>query len=96
MNLFSMREKYVFYIAILLSIFLFFVRPILDMLKKRGAGNLPLRQIKDVYVKNEKGKIQGAAEAPAIEEKQPSAVTEAMRDKVLVGAIVKEWVREGA
>jgi flagellar M-ring protein FliF len=89
--------KYVFYIAILLSLFLFVVRPLMNMLKKRDA--LPIRQIKDVYVKGQKdkaGKAQlDASPAAALEERPQSALTEAMKDKALVGSIIKEWVREG-
>ncbi|MBA4416639.1 MAG: flagellar M-ring protein FliF [Syntrophus sp. (in: bacteria)] len=91
--------KYVFYIAILLSIFLFLVRPILDILKRRGGSALPLRQMKDTYVKGEGAKGQQlnapAAAAAAIEDKAQNALTEAMKDKALVGSIIKEWVREG-
>jgi flagellar M-ring protein FliF len=89
--------KYVFYIAILLSLFLFVIRPLMNMLKKRGGDALPIRQIKDVYVKGQKaGKAQlDASPAAALEEKPQSALTEAMKDKALVGSIIKEWVREG-
>ncbi len=88
--------KYVFYIAILVSIFLFFVRPLLDMFKKRGNAALPLRQIKDVYVKGEKEQQLHAPASHSIEEKQlPNPLMEAMKDKALVGSIIKEWVREG-
>jgi flagellar M-ring protein FliF len=88
--------KYVFYIAIILSIFLFLVRPILDMLKRRGGTALPARQVKDVYVKGGKEQQLHASATPAIEEKQPpNPLAEAMKDKALVGSIIKEWVREG-
>jgi flagellar M-ring protein FliF len=88
--------KYVFYIAILLSVFLFFVRPLLDMLKKRGNTSLPLRPVKDVYVKGGKEQHLNAPATPAIEERQLSnPLMEAMKDKALVGSIIKEWVREG-
>ena len=89
--------KYVFYIAILLCLFLFVVRPLMNMLRKRGGDSLPLKQIKDVYVKNqkaEKGQLDSAPGA-ALEEKPQSALTEAMKDRALVGSIIKEWVREG-
>ena len=92
--------KYVFYAAILISIFLFVVRPVLNMLKKRGGEPVALQQIKDVYVKGQKGEkaeqLNAPAAAPALEEKKPpNALEEAMKDKVLVGSIIKEWVREG-
>jgi hypothetical protein len=32
---------------------------------------------------------------PSIENKQQMALTDAMKDKALVGSIIKEWVREG-
>ena len=48
-------------------------------------------QIKDVYVKSG----GTAAEIPSFENKQQSAITDAMKDKALVGSIIKEWVREG-
>jgi flagellar M-ring protein FliF len=88
--------KYVFYIAILLSIFLFLVRPILDILKRRGGSALPLRQMKDTYVKGAKGQqLNTPSAAPAIEDKAQHALAEAMKDKALVGSIIKDWVREG-
>ncbi len=92
--------KYVFYVAILLSIYLFILRPILNILKKRGTDTVALHQIKDVYTKNQKtaGKtpLNPPVGAPALEEKPQSALTEAMKDKALVGSIIKEWVKEGA
>ncbi|HEY3277587.1 MAG TPA: flagellar basal-body MS-ring/collar protein FliF [Syntrophorhabdaceae bacterium] len=93
--------KYVFYIAILLSLFFFVVRPILNMLKKRGGEALPLNQIKDLYIKGgekpekgQKGQLQ-PPQTPALEDKPPNPALEAMKDKTLVGSIIKEWVREG-
>lgn len=36
------------------------------------------------------------ADVPSIENRQQSmALTDAMKDKALVGSIIKEWVREG-
>jgi hypothetical protein len=34
-------------------------------------------------------------EIPSVENKQQTALTDAMKDKALVGSIIKEWVREG-
>jgi hypothetical protein len=50
-----------------------------------------LKQVKDVYVKG--AGPQGAA---AIEDKGQGAISEALKDKALVGTIIKEWVKEGA
>jgi uncharacterized protein YodC (DUF2158 family) len=49
-----------------------------------------LKQGKDVYVKS--GGPEGAA---VIENKGQGAIAEAFKDKALVGAIIKEWVKEG-
>jgi hypothetical protein len=48
--------------------------------------------VKDVYVKG--SGPEGAA--AAIEDKSQGAIAEALKDKALVGAIIKEWVKEGA
>ena len=81
-------SKYVFYLVIVIAIFLFIVRPLMGLLTKRGPA-LPLKQVKDVYVKS-------GGEAAAIENKGQVALADAMKDKALVGAIIKEWVKEGA
>jgi flagellar M-ring protein FliF len=82
-------SKYGFYLAMVIALFLFLIKPMLSILKTRGSA-VPLKQIKDVYVKSE----QSGPEA--IEDKQQSALVSAMKDKALVGSIIKEWVREGA
>ena len=82
--------KYAFYIVIFLAVFFFLVKPLLNILKSR-VEKAPLQQIKDVYIKS--GGVTG--EVPSIENKQQSALADAMKDKALVGSIIKEWVREG-
>jgi hypothetical protein len=51
-----------------------------------------LKKVKDVYVKGPS--LEGAA--AAIEDKAQGAIVDALKDKALVGAIIKEWVKEGA
>jgi len=82
--------RYAFYIVIFLAVFFFLVKPLLNILKSR-VERAPLQQIKDVYVKS--GGATG--EVPSIENRQQMAITDAMKDKALVGSIIKEWVREG-
>jgi flagellar M-ring protein FliF len=82
-------SKYVFYIVILLSVFFFLVRPIFSVFKGRPQ-TATLQRVKDVYVKG------GNTEAPAIEDKAQAAMLDAFKDKALVGAIIKEWVKESA
>lgn len=81
-------SKYAFYLIIVVAIVLFIVRPLMGLLTKRHPA-LPLKEVKDVYVKS-------AGEAAAVEGKGQAALTDAMKDKALVGAIIKEWVKEGA
>jgi flagellar M-ring protein FliF len=83
--------KYAFYIAIFFALFFFLVKPLLGILKSRSERE-PINQIKDVYMKS----AGAGADVPSIENRQPStALTDAMKDKALVGSIIKEWVREG-
>ncbi len=85
--------KYGFYLLIIVAIFFLLVRPILGMMKTR-TDKTSLNQIKDMYVKNA---VAAGAEMPApLENKAQAALTDAMKDKALVGAIIKEWVKEGA
>ena len=88
--------KYGFYAAIFLSVFLFLVHPLMDVLKRRGSGGrLAVHQAKDIYVKGgAQNQIQGQA-MPALEDKPSSPLMEAMKDKALVGSIIREWVKEG-
>ena len=81
--------KYLFYLIIVLCLFLFVLRPFFKMFQKRET-NLPLQQVKDVYVK---GAVGEPAAIPAPEKPQP-AVNDALRDKALVGSIIREWVKE--
>jgi flagellar M-ring protein FliF len=83
--------KYVFYLVIVLCLFLFVLRPFFRMFQK-GEANLPLQQVKDVYVKGSGGE-PAAIPAP---EKPQSSVTAALKDKELVGSIIREWVKETA
>jgi flagellar M-ring protein FliF len=83
-------SQYVFYLVIVVAIFFFVIRPLLSIFKRRGPA-LPLKQVKDVYVKG-----AGPEGAAAIEDKNQGAISEALKDKALVGTIIKEWVKEGA
>lgn len=83
-------SKYVFYLVIFAAIILFVIRPLLSIFKKRGP-TLPLKHVKDVYIKN--NSPEGAS--AVIEDKAQGALVDAMKDKALVGTIIKEWVKEG-
>jgi flagellar M-ring protein FliF len=90
-DLFMNIARYGLYAIMVVSFFVFLVRPILGMVKG-GEPSLPLKEIRDVYVKKNEG-----GETKAIEEKRPgSDLASAMKDRALVGSIIKEWVREGA
>ena len=91
--------KYVFYAVIIMSIFLFVVKPVLSLLKG-GSRSTPLRQVKgvkDVYM----GSGGGGAVSENIEAvtagspKMQTALVSALQDKALVKSIIKEWVKEG-
>ncbi len=94
--------KYAFYVVILLSVFLFIIKPILGLMKGRG-GPVSVRQIKgmkDVYVgSGSAGAAAGLAtesvEAVTAGAKQQPALVSALQDKALVKSIIKEWVKEG-
>ncbi len=79
--------RYVFYVIIALAIFFFLIKPLLAILKAKTERS-SLAQVKDVYVKS------SVTETAAIENKQQNALTDAMKDKALVGSIIKEWVKE--
>lgn len=82
--------KYAFYMVILAAVFLFVIRPLMSLLKAR-ADRAPMYQVKDIYVKG-----GAAAEAATpIENKQQAALSNAMKDKTIVGSVIKEWVKEG-
>jgi flagellar M-ring protein FliF len=84
--------KYVFYSIMLLCIFLFFLRPLFRMFQKKEEP-LPLAQVQDVYVKA--GEEGNQAALAGIDKAQPlTAMAEALKDKALVGSIIREWVKE--
>jgi flagellar M-ring protein FliF len=84
--------KYAFYLVILVSVFLFLVRPLMGMLKgKEGVARL--NEIRDVYVKTDK---TGAPDAIESKPAQPPALVSALKDRALVGAVIREWVKEGS
>jgi len=93
--------KYVFYLAILLSVFAFVVKPVIGVFKDR-AGSIAMRQvsgIKDIYAGskgaiNDAGAKEGTDSIPVLNKAQP-AFASALQDKALVKSIIKEWVREG-
>ncbi len=80
--------KYAFYLVIVLCVFFFALRPLFGILKRKGDVH-PLEGVKDIYVKGG----SPAAAIPAIEKPQP-ALMEALKDKALVGSIIREWVKE--
>jgi flagellar M-ring protein FliF len=82
--------KYVFYLVMALCVFLFLLKPFLNMFQKRQG--VPLKQIKDIYVKAGE-KSEQAPALPGVEKIQP-ALMDALRDKALVGSIIREWVKE--
>ncbi len=83
-------SKYGFYALMLAAIFFFIVKPMMGFLKAR-ADQASLYQVKDVYMKSA---VQEAAPA-AIENKQQAALNDVMRDKSVVGSVIKDWVKEG-
>ena len=95
--------KYVFYLTILLSVFIFVLKPLMGILKDRG-GSIAMRQvsgINDLYTgagaksaTKEAGLKEGIEAAPVLSKIQP-AFASALQDKALVKSIIKEWVREG-
>jgi flagellar M-ring protein FliF len=84
--------KYVFYSIMLLCIFLFFLRPLFRMFHKKEEP-LPLQHVQDVYVKAGEG-AKPAALAGIDKAQPPTAMTEALKDKALVGSVIREWVKE--
>ncbi len=89
-------SKYAFYVLIMGALFFFVIRPLMGFLKSR-AEHAPLQHIKDIYVKSPgaHGAVTGEQQPPAIENKQQAALNDVMRDKVIVGSVIKEWVKEG-
>jgi len=87
--------RYGFYALIIAALFLFVIKPILGFLKSR-ADRAPLYQVKDVYLKSGAGTaVTGGDQPAAIENKQQAAINDVMRDKTVVGSVIKEWVKEG-
>jgi flagellar M-ring protein FliF len=82
--------KYVFYLLIMLSVFLFLLKPLFRIFQKKEEV-LPLQQVKDVYIKAPE---HGEPAALTGMDKGQPAITEALRDKALVGSIIREWVKE--
>ncbi|OPX98819.1 MAG: Flagellar M-ring protein [Syntrophorhabdus sp. PtaB.Bin047] len=88
-------SKYGFYALIIAALFFFVIKPILGFLKSR-ADRAPLYKVKDVYMKSSGGPTAVAGDQPAaIENKQQAAINDVMRDKTVVGSVIKEWVKEG-
>jgi flagellar M-ring protein FliF len=85
-------SKYGFYVLILAALFFFVIRPLMGFLKSR-ADRAPLYQVKDIYVKS--GNAVAGDQPAAIENKQQAALNDVMRDKTVVGSVIKEWVKEG-
>ena len=83
--------KYAFYMVILAAIFLFVIKPLMGVLKAR-ADRAPMYQVKEIYVKSG---VTGGETATPIENKQQNALNDAMKDKSIVGSVIKEWVKEG-
>jgi len=94
--------KYVFYLTILLSVFLFVIKPILGILKDRS-GTMAMRQVSgvtDSYAGAKSAHVdamlkEGIDTTPVLSKPQP-AFTNALQDKALVKSIIKEWVKEGS
>jgi flagellar M-ring protein FliF len=83
--------KYVFYSVMLLCIFLFFLRPLFKMFQKRDES-LPGQQVQDVYLKG--GEEARPALAGMEKLQPPTAMADALKDKALVGSVIREWVKE--
>lgn len=93
--------KYVFYLAILLSVFMFVVKPLLGILKDRS-GSIAMKQLGGINDSYEGAKtvvkeavLKEGIEMPVLSKAQP-AVASALQDKALVKSIIKEWVKEGS
>ncbi len=82
--------KYVFYLLIALCVFFFLLKPVFRLFQ-RGHEALPLKEVRDVYIKGSDRTEQAAL---AGMEKVQSPVFEALKDKALVGSIIREWVKE--
>lgn len=90
-------SRYGFYALIIAALFFFVIKPVLGFLKSR-ADRAPLYKVKDVYMKSGSGSGTTAVtgdQPVAIESKQQAAINDVLRDKVVVGSVIKEWVKEG-
>jgi len=94
--------KYVFYLAILFSIILFVIKPLINMFRDR-ATSMPFKKldnVNDVYISSKKSDLpkQGISplgeNVPSLTAVQP-ALASALQDKEVVKLILKEWVRGG-
>ncbi len=86
-------SKYGFYALMLAAIFFFVVKPLMGFLKAR-ADQASLYQVKDVYLKS--APQEAAGPAMALENRQQAALNDVIRDKAIVGSVIKDWVKEGA
>ena len=85
-------SKYGFYALMLAAVFFFIVKPLMGFIKTR-ADQASLYQVRDVYTKGAAAVQDGGA--PALENKQQTALNDVMRDKAIVGSVIKDWVKEG-
>jgi flagellar M-ring protein FliF len=85
-------SKYMFYLVIAVCLFLFVLKPMFKMFQKREEAAYPLKQVKDVYVKTQP--LEPTPALTGIEKAQAAAVADALKDKALVGSIIREWVKE--
>ncbi|HOV91238.1 MAG TPA: flagellar basal-body MS-ring/collar protein FliF [Syntrophorhabdaceae bacterium] len=94
--------KYVFYLAILFSIILFVIKPLINMFRDR-ATSMPFKKldkVDDVYISSKKsdspkeGISPLGENVPSLTAAQP-ALASALQDKEVVKLILKEWVRGG-
>jgi len=81
--------KYGFYLIIVLCVFFFAMRPFFKAIKNKENFQ-HLRQVKDVYMKG----ADAAAAAIPPPDKAQGVIGEALKDKALVGSVIREWVRE--
>ncbi len=94
--------KYVFYLAILFSIILFVIKPLINMFRDK-ATSMPFKKldkVDDIYISSKKSDspkedINPLGEnVPSLTAAQP-ALASALQDKEVVKLILKEWVRGG-
>jgi len=80
-------SQYAFYVVIVLAIFLFIIKPLTGAMKSKGTKKV--RELIPVRQEQEESQAAVASGGPQ------TALAGVMRDKALVGSIIKEWVREG-